>query len=107
MVKATPFAIKLFSASPIFINQVRRFLLSEGIWCPEPRIVNGKTYALSISKTSEVLVMYSKLYYKKEIDCLERKRSKIGSLIQEWVSKQTAKSANILKNAELRGFKIL
>lgn len=107
MAKATPFSIKLFSASIIFINQVREFLLSEGIWCPEPKIVSGRTYGLSINRTEDVLVMYSKLYYKKEIDCLERKRSKIGSLIQEWISKQTAKSANILKNAELRGFKNL
>lgn len=81
-------------------------MLQENIKVQPPKIVNGLTYDLYINKTVDVLIVYAKLYYQDEIPFLERKKSKFGSLIQEWISKQTAKSVNILKNAEQGGFNL-
>ena len=97
--------VRIFSASLKFLLSIQSFLTAEGIKTCYPKIVNGRTYALCIIRSLDVLITYSKLYYQKELPCLERKHSKFGSAIQEWIAKKTAKSANVLKNAELAGFR--
>lgn len=101
-----PIKLGIYSASLPFLEQLLQFFTEEGLRVRYPVIVNGRTYGLTINKTEDVLIAYSKLYYQNEVPCLLRKKGKFGSLIQEWISKQTAKSANILKNAELAGFRL-